>query len=82
MSKKKLIFGIAAGFVAIGGIVAVIVKHSRKKALEAYDYSDDDDDDEFWDDDLDDECDCNADMKCCDYAEQILRELEEGTYGK
>lgn len=32
-------------------------------------------------DDEDEECSgCEADEKCCEYAERILRELEEGTY--
>ena len=33
------------------------------------------------DDDEDEECSgCEADEKCCEYAERILKELEEGTY--
>ena len=32
-------------------------------------------------DDDDEECSgCEADEKCCEYAERILKELEEGTY--
>ena len=32
-------------------------------------------------DDDDEECSgCDADEKCCEYAEKILKELEEGTY--
>ena len=32
-------------------------------------------------DDEDEECSgCVADEKCCEYAEKILKELEEGTY--
>ena len=32
-------------------------------------------------DDDDEECSgCDADEKCCEYAERILKELEEGTY--
>ncbi len=32
-------------------------------------------------DDEDEECSgCEADEKCCEYAERILKELEEGTY--
>ena len=37
----------------------------------------------FYDDqdDEDEECSgCEADEKCCEYAERILKELEEGTY--
>ena len=35
--------------------------------------------DDFYDDD--EECSgCDADEKCCEYAERILKELEEGTY--
>ncbi len=40
-------------------------------------------DDSFFDDfdDDDEECSgCEADEKCCEYAERILKELEEGTY--
>ena len=32
-------------------------------------------------DDDDEECSgCDADEKCCEYAERMLKELEEGTY--
>ena len=74
--RKKLIIGIVAGIVAVGGIVTAIICHKRKRdafrELDLYD---------FWDEDLDDE-DCGPDEKCCEYAERILRELEEGTYGE
>ena len=36
---------------------------------------------DYIEDDEDEECSgCEADEKCCEYAERILRELEEGTY--
>ena len=79
--RKKLIIGIVAGIVAVGGIVTAIVCHKRKRdAFRELDLYDDEDDD-FWDEEPDDE-DCVSDEKCCEYAERILRELEEGTYGE
>ena len=78
---KKLIIGIVAGVVAVGGIVTAIICHKRRRdAFRELDLYDDEDDD-FWDEDPDDE-DCVSDEKCCEYAERILRELEEGTYGE
>ena len=79
--RKKLIIGIVAGIVAVGGIVTAIICHKRKRdAFRELDLYDDEDDD-FWDEDPDDE-DCVSDEKCCEYAERILRELEEGTNGE
>ena len=79
--RKKLTIGIVAGIVAVGGIVTAIICHKRKRdAFRELDLYDDEDDD-FWDEDPDDE-DCVSDEKCCEYAERILRELEEGTYGE
>jgi len=76
--RKKLIIGIVAGIVVVGGIVTAIICRKRKRdAFRELDLYDDDDD--FWDEDLYDE-DCGSDEKCCEYAERILRELEEGTY--
>jgi hypothetical protein len=77
--RKKWIIGIVAGVAVVGGIVTAIICHKRRRdafrELDLYD----DEDDEFWDEDLDDE-DCESGEKCCEYAERILRELEEGTY--
>ena len=79
--RKKLTIGIVAGIVAVGGIVTAIICHKRKRdAFRELDLYDDEDDD-FWDENLDAE-DCGSDEKCCEYAERILRELEEGTYGE
>ena len=79
--RKKLTIGIVAGIVAVGGIVTAIICHKRKRdAFRELDMYDDEDDD-FWDEDPDDE-DCRSGEKCCEYAERILRELEEGTYGE
>ena len=79
--RKKLIIGIVAGVAVVGGIVTAIICHKRKRdAFRELDLYDDEDDD-FWDEDPDDE-DCVSDEKCCEYAERILRELEEGTYGE
>ena len=79
--RKKLIIGIVAGVAVVGGIVTAIICHKRKRdafrELDLYD----DEDDNFWDEDLDDE-DCGSDEKGCEYAERILSELEEGTYGE
>lgn len=79
--RKKLIIGIVAGVAVVGGIVTAIICHKRKRdAFRELDLYDDEDDD-FWDEDLDYE-DCGSDEKCCEYAERILRELEEGTNGE
>lgn len=86
MSKKKIVIGIAAGVAVVGGIVAVIVSHKRKKDNASFEFSNDCEDDygdEFWDDVEDDlSCEdckkvCDSEERCCDYAERILRELEE-----
>lgn len=99
MSKKKMIIGIAAGVAVVGGTVAFIVKHNKKKYAGVDDdfYLDDDDDyygdyaDEFWDEDLDDEDEevstVNPEIaervaKYHEAAENLLKELENGTYGK
>ena len=79
--RKKLIIGIVAGVAVVGGIVTAIICHKRKRdAFRELDLYDDEDDD-FWDEELDDE-EGGSDEKCCEYAERILRELEEGTYGE
>ena len=67
--RKKLIIGIVAGVAVVGGIVTAIIRHKRKR-------------DAFRELDLYDDEDCVSDEKCCEYAERILRELEEGTYGE
>lgn len=98
MSKKKMIIGIAAGVAVVGGIVALIVKHNKKKYAGVDDvfYLDDDDyygdyADGFWDEDLDDEDEevstVNPEIaervaKYHEAAENLLKELENGTYGK
>ena len=64
--RKKLIIGIVAGVAVVGGIVTAIIRYKRKR-------------DAFRELDLYDDED---DEKCCEYAERILRELEEGTYGE
>ncbi len=81
--RKKWIVGIVAGVAVIGGIVTAIICRKRKRntfcELDLYD----DEDDDFWDEDLDEEeCESGSNEKCCEYAERILRELEEGTYGE
>lgn len=46
--RKKLIIGIVAGVVAVGGIVTAIIRHKRKRdAFRELDLYDDEDDD-FW----------------------------------
>ena len=97
MSKKKIFIGIAAGLAVVGGAVALIAKHNRKKYLSYEDeYEDDDIDemlDDYWDDELDedsadednDEISPELEKKINQYteaAEQLLRELENGTYGR
>ena len=71
--RKKIFIGIAAGVATVCGIVAIIVSHNKKKRIDDFDFDDFDDDD--YEDDSDDEC--TEGNRCCDYAEQILQELEE-----
>ena len=89
--SKKLIIGIAAGVVAVGGVAALIIRHYKKQEEEILDCLDECSrqltkswagDDYLEDDVYEDAVDacqnaCAAAERCCDYAEQILRDLEE-----
>jgi len=93
-----MIIGIAAGVAVVGGIVALIVKHNKKKyaGVDNDFYLDDDDDyygdyaDEYWDEDFDDEEEevsvspeiAERVAKYHEAAENLLKELENGTYGQ
>lgn len=98
ITKKNVIIGAVAGTAIIGGIVALVVKHAKKKKADEMKSLFDDDDyeideyaDEYWDEDIDDD-DCVADEipaqlaeRVAQYneaAERLLEELENGTYGK
>ena len=99
ITKKNVIIGAVAGTAVLGGIVALAIKHHKKKKdkeLEEFLYDEDfeDDDDDFWLDDLDDEWDEDEEEPSVspqleeritqyhDAAERLLKELENGTYGK
>ena len=82
MSKKKLIFGAIAAVSFIGGVMVAKARKSKKQDSDMFD-DNFDDFDKFEDEDLDDEDDyCTEGNCCCDYAEQVLREHENGTYRK
>ena len=105
ITKKNVIIGAAVGTAVIGGIVALVVNHNKRKAKREYeeflkeeddfdlDYLDDDYDDydeDFWDEDLDDDDDeeevspqlAERIFRYHDAAERLLKELENGIYGK
>lgn len=96
ITKKNVIIGAVAGTAIIGGIVALIVRHHKKKEIDEFLREEEDFDldyfgDEFWDEDLDDEDDeeptvtpeiAERVVQYHDAAERLLQELEKGTYGK
>ncbi len=60
ITKKNVIIGAVAGTAIIGGIVALIVRHHKKKEIDEFLSEEEDFDldyfgDEFWDEDLDDD---------------------------
>ena len=60
ITKKNVIVGAVAGTVIIGGIVALVVRHHKKKEIDKFLREEEDFDldyfgDEFWDEDLDDD---------------------------
>lgn len=90
ITKKNVIIGAVAGTAVIGGIVALIVRH-HKFLREEEDFDLDYFGDEFWDEDLDDDDDeedvastqlAERVTQYHDAAEKLLKELENGTYGK
>lgn len=96
ITKKNVIIGAVAGTAIIGGIVALVVRHRKKKEIDEFLHEEEDFDldyfgDEFWDEDLDDD-DEEVDVASTqlakrvtqyhDAAEKLLKELENGTYGK
>lgn len=96
ITKKNVIVGAVAGTVIIGGIVALVVRHHKKKEIDEFLREEEDFDldyfgDEFWDEDLDDDDDevvkvspevAEKVAKYHEAAENLLKELENGTYGK
>lgn len=95
ITKKNVIVGAVAGTVIIGGIVALVVRHHKKKEIDKFLREEEDFDldyfgDEFWDEDLDDDDDvvkvspevAEKVAKYHEAAENLLKELENGTYGK
>ena len=98
ITKKNVIVGAVAGTVIIGGIVALVVRHHKKKEIDKFLREEEDFDldyfgDEFWDEDFDDEDDEEEEIsvspeiaervaKYHEAAENLLKELENGTYGK
>ena len=96
ITKKNVIIGAVAGTAIIGGIVALVVRHRKKKEIDEFLHEEEDFDldyfgDEFWDEDLDDDDDevvtvlpeiAEKVAKYHEAAENLLKELEEGTYGK
>ena len=66
ITKKNVIIGAVAGTAIIGGIVAFIVRHRKKKENDEFLREEEDFDldyfgDEFWDEDLDDDDDDDDD---------------------
>ena len=98
ITKKNVIIGAVAGTSIIGGIVALVVRHRKKKEINEFLREEEDFDldyfgDEFWDEDFDDEDDEEEEVsvspeiaervaKDHEAAENLLKELENGTYGK
>ena len=95
ITKKNVIIGAVAGTVIIGGIVALVVRHHKKKEIDKFLREEEDFDlvyfgDEFWDEDLDDDDEvvkvspevAEKVAKYHEAAENLLKELENGTYGK
>lgn len=98
ITKKNVIIGAVAGTAIIGGIVALVVRHRKKKEIDEFLREEEDFDldyfgDEFWDEDFDDEDDEEEEIsvspeiaervaKYHDAAEKLFKELENGTYGK
>ena len=96
ITKKNVIIGAVAGTAIIGGIVALVVRHRKKKEIDEFLHEEEDFDldyfgDEFWDEDLDDEDEevptvtpeiAERVEKYHEAAESLLKELENGTYGK
>ena len=95
ITKKNVIIGAVAGTAIIGGIVALVVRHHKKKEIDKFLREEEDFDldyfgDEFWDEDLDDDDEvvkvspevAEKVAKYHDAAEKLFKELENGTYGK
>ena len=95
ITKKNVIIGAVAGTAIIGGIVALVVRHRKKKENDEFLHEEEDFDldyfgDEFWDEDLDDDDEvvkvspevAEKVAKYHEAAECLLEELEKGTYGK
>ena len=92
ITKKNVIIGAVAGTAIIGGIVALIVRHHKKKEIDEFlreevDFDLDYFEEDLWDEDLDDELTVTSEIaervvQYHDAAERLLQELENGNYGK
>ena len=92
ITKKNVIIGAVAGTAIIGGIVALVVRHRKKKEINEFLREEEDFDldyfgDEFWDEDLDDDEVVKVPpeiaekvAKYHEAAESLLKELENGNY--
>ena len=90
ITKKNVIIGAVAGTAIISGIVALVVRHRKKKENDEFLHEEEDFDyfgDEFWDEDFDDEDDEEEEIsvspeiaervaKYHEAAENLLKELE------
>ena len=77
ITKKNVIIGAVAGTAIIGGIVALIVRHHKKKEIDEFLREEEDFDldyfgDEFWDEDLDDD-DKEEDVASIQLAERVAQ---------
>ena len=92
ITKKNVIIGAVAGTAIIGGIIALVVRHRKKKEIDEFLREEEDFDldyfgDEFWDEDLDDDEVVKVSpeiaekvAKYHEAAECLLEELEKGNY--
>ena len=92
ITKKNVIIGAVAGTAIIGGIVALVVRHRKKKEINEFLREEEDFDldyfgDEFWDEDLDDDEVVKVPpeiaekvAKYHEAAESLLKEFENGNY--
>lgn len=94
ITKKNVIIGAVAGTAVIGGSVALIVRHHKKKEFDDLLREDEDFDldyfeEDLWDDDFDDEDDevvtvspkvADKVAKYHEAAESLLKEIENGNY--
>lgn len=75
-TKRKVIIGAVAGVSLIAGVVALFIRHKKKKGY-AFIKSLLDEDDEFCDEDDIEEEYCGAKERCCTYAKNKYPHLYE-----